>query len=118
LQSGPKEKFLVGGGNMAKFYKEIEIKQVKKELTSTLCDFCNKEIEERSNGQMEDEVREIFNLDNYGSGYLDINVKLRYSQGYPEGTNCYEYEVDICPTCFKTHILDKAKRFGFNESDY
>jgi hypothetical protein len=101
-----------------KTHKETKKEVVSKVLTSCLCDFCDKEIEARSNGAEEDEVRNVFDLDDYGSGYLTTTVQLRYSQGYPEGTNCYEYSVDICPTCFKTQILDKAKRFSKEETDY
>ena len=102
-----------------KTYKE-EIKQVvKQELVSEICDFCDKDLKNVKASSLSKEVETTFNLEHYGnSPYIDIDVNLRYSNGYPECNYSYTYSLDICPTCFKKEILDKAKRYKTESSKF
>lgn len=48
----------------------------------------------------------------WGDGWYDVNetevsvtVKQREGESYPEGGSGTEYEVDICPECFRTKLV-------------
>jgi hypothetical protein len=68
-----------------------------KHLVSRSCDLCGKKTKsaiEWSENRYEVNETEI-----------SVNIKQKEGSNYPEGGNGTEYEVDLCPDCFKDKLV-------------
>lgn len=74
-------------------------------IVETICDICGK--------QQTYEVDEEFGTwDNDAFSIACVSMRYRKGSRYPEGTNYEDQIFDICPSCWKKHILPFIKSFG------
>lgn len=87
--------------------------KVTKTVTNTLlvrrvCDLCGRE----SKGAGCDE----WDAGSYEVNETEVLVKVRQKEGrsYPETGSGTEYEIDLCPTCFKEKLVPALIAMGAN----
>ena len=79
-----------------KVYENVKIpSRVEKKLVSRKCDLCGK-----------------IGADSWGGGCYEVletemTVTIIQKEGnsYPEGGTGTEYEIDLCPDCFKSRLV-------------
>lgn len=109
--------------------KEKQMKTSEVEvITEVRCDFCDKEIEQyKSYSAYDKEGPELASnfeevcQENFGSCFANLSatprIELDFHWGYSDGWNSVNYYIDICPLCFKEHLLDKAKQYRVSRCD-
>jgi len=92
---------------------------IKKENVKTIswkCDFCNREMQGMLSSQLQKEVADNFD---FKCEYVTVTVKFEADIVY--GGECgdkLEIELDVCPTCFKKQIMDKAINHSIKKSEW
>ena len=80
-----------------KTYKEIDIPAKKgRELVAFHCDLCGR----KADG--EDWTRGSYVID---ETEMRVVMVQREGSSYPEGGSGKEYEIDLCPRCFKERLV-------------
>lgn len=89
---------------MSKIYEEYIIPEKKsKRLVCHQCDLCGL----KSNSyDWETGIYEINETE------ISIRIKQKEGKSYPEGGSGYEYEIDLCPNCFKNRLVPWLKSEG------
>lgn len=77
----------------------------KREVCSMTCDIC----------------KETVNDDSWGEGYYDrtfVTIEMTEGEVYPEGDFRQGYSYDICPDCFRNHIVKLMDSLGAEMTEY
>lgn len=79
-----------------KTYKESVVESKVKKLVQRQCDLCGK------TAKTENWDAACFDVDE-----TEVKVSIRQKDGnsYPEGGSGYEFEIDLCPQCFKGRLV-------------
>ena len=72
-------------------------------LDKTTCDLCGKEA---LCGHWKSSLYEVNEVE------IEVTVRQRDGQNYPEGGGGTEYIVDMCPDCFKDKLIPWLKSQG------
>jgi len=88
---------------MRHYTEKLQPEKLVKTLTKTTCDICGRDAHQ---GYWESSSYEI--------NETEIEVTVRHKDGniYPEDGWGTKYEVDICPECFKTKLIPFLKSIG------
>lgn len=87
-----------------KVYKEVIIPAIKRtECTHRLCDICG------AKGKDGDWTGGTYAVDE-----TEISIKVTQKEGnsYPEGGSGTEYDIDLCPKCFKNKLIPWLRSQG------
>jgi hypothetical protein len=96
--------------------KHYKIKHIPATTTSSLdkttCDLC---------GAEEDKSTRWPNPEPYD--FNEVTISHEHGSRYPEGGYSQKISLDICPTCFKEHIIPALeaiakKKFEYKEIDW
>lgn len=70
-----------------------------KSLDKRTCDLCGKE--------SDSERYDNWNGGSYDVDETEISIKIKQKEGssYPEGGSGQEYDIDLCPDCFKKKLI-------------
>ena len=98
-----------------KYQKTIE----QERTLATYCDFCGKDIDKQTSGELEEELSDHYEFDASGSAIsADVEVKIMMFNSWPEMGKSKTIELDVCPACFKKEILSRAKTSTVLNSDW
>lgn len=87
-----------------RFYqKQIKEPVIQKVLVKITCDLCGAETKNSNWGTSFNEINNV-----------EISVTINQQEGaaYPEGVFGTEFNVDLCPTCFKTTLIPFLREKG------
>jgi hypothetical protein len=72
-------------------------------LVERSCDLCGKKAK-----------TDNWDASRYDINETEISVKIKQKEGsnYPEGGNGTEYEIDLCPDCFKDKLVPWLRSQG------
>lgn len=84
---------------MKVFEKYTEPAKERTRLASRTCDLCGT--------QAKNELTREWETSCYEIAETEIKVEIRQKEGsnYPEGGWGTEYEIDLCPVCFKEKLI-------------
>lgn len=95
-----------------KIYEEREVTGKHSFLKERTCDLC---------GKKADKDKGYLSTSSWGAEIFEINeteikMMVRQTKGsnYPEGGSGTEYEIDLCPDCFKNRLVPWLKSQGAN----
>lgn len=84
-----------------RIYEERVIEEhTVKEECGKICDLCKAESDCEGS---------------WGENYYDrheVTIELSEGRVYPEGGNTMEYDIDLCPSCFKKKLIKWVKEQG------
>lgn len=93
-------------------YKTVEVPATtRQELTHRECDFCG--VHAKPYGPWKTHMG--YDVD---ETEIEITVKHRAGQNYPEGGSGDKFECDICPDCFRNILVPFLKERSKNAIDY
>lgn len=93
---------------------------IERERTLAIyCDFCGKDINKQTTGELEKELSELYEFNESGYGpEADVTVEIRMSNSYPECGASKTVTLDVCAACFKSEIFSRAKTSNVSETDW
>lgn len=68
----------------------------RQKLSKTTCDLCGNEAK---HGCWESSTYEVNETE------IEVTVRQREGTSFPDGGDCEEYSVDMCPSCFKNKLI-------------
>lgn len=71
--------------------KEVEVKEIRREIEKATCDWCNKEFE-----------KSTFECNGWG----DVHIKFGYGSRYDDDL----WIGEICDECFEKHLKSKMRK--------
>lgn len=86
-----------------KVYKEIAIPAKKQmQVTHKVCDICGEKGKNNWNGA------------DYNVNETEINVTIKQKEGFEcsDGGSGTEYDIDLCPKCFKNKLIPWLRSQG------
>lgn len=88
-----------------KVYKTIPVPAKTREvLSSKTCDICKKEYKTNDEDSWSDNNHDILET--------EIRMEEGWDCGYGDGGDKEVTEVDICPDCFKNHLIPWLEHMG------
>jgi hypothetical protein len=80
-----------------RYYEEVQVPAKKqKVLTKTTCDLCGAEAKK---GLWDSSIYEV------NETVVEVTVRQKEGETYPEEGWGTDYKVDICPKCFKDKLI-------------
>lgn len=80
-----------------KIYKEVTIPERKeRRVDHRECDLCSRKSD-----------RDDWTSGSYNVNETEIRIEITQKDGssYPEGGSGQSYDIDLCPTCFKSQLV-------------
>lgn len=92
-----------------KTYEERSITRKEKFLIQRKCDLCGRPDKEKV-------FKSLWGEALWDINETEIKITIRQKEGhnYPEGGSGTEYEIDLCPECFKNRLVPWLKSQGAN----
>lgn len=98
---------------MAKVYKDLHIEaHTKTVLDYIKCDLCGQKTRMQYKGQPDWASHHLS-----GYAFETVNIEMEYGHHYPDGGWSEKLKWDICPDCFKKHILPHLPKIEPEECD-
>lgn len=91
----------------------------KERTVAQFCDFCGRDYYLEKSDDVEKEMKDVYGFDASGNtpDYA-TEVQIRLSNSYPEMGASKTISLDVCATCFKKEIIDRARQAHTEENDW